>query len=268
MAAYTDIASEIWQKTGAVLPAGVSCSNYSLGDIAITKVIVATDELEKPRGTYVTVDMPELAHIDDHNARYIDTVAAELALLLPKSGTVLVAGIGNSFVSTDSLGPKVAQKIFVTRHIEVEPEEAEILNLRPVAAVQTQVEGKTGFEAVELIRSLCAVLKPAAVICVDALSTKSATRLGCTVQVCDAGLSPGGGRSAEITQKTVGTKVIAIGVPTIMDAAECCEAKNALVITPRDIDYIVLRAANIISAAINRALQQGLTQSELNFLTS
>lgn len=268
MAIYTDIASELWQKTKGTVPAGVRFDTRYVGEVTITRVDILKEGLARRRGRYVTIDMPNFAYIDDHNRRYIDAVAHELRNFLPAQGDILVVGLGNSTVTADALGPEVCDKILVTRHIPVEEDERRFLKLRSVSAFAPGIEGKTGLTTGQTLLALARQLQPAAVLCVDSLSTGDPKRLGCTVQLTDTGLCPGGDEKKRLDEKLLGVPVIGLGVPTVMDAGDVCPTAHRLVVTPRDINFIVRRASQVLSLAINRALQQELTVTELSFLTS
>ena len=184
---------------------------------------------------------------------------------------MLVAGIGNKDITPDALGPRCAEGIFSTRHITSElAEEIGLDFLNPVCSLATGVLGQTGIETGEIIKSVADAIKPKAVIVIDALAAAGLERLGRTVQITDTGITPGSGvgnKRAEISKNTLGVPVIAIGVPTVVDAVtlaramtgnktatESSEAQNMMV-TPREIDVMIERAAKLISLCVNCALQ-------------
>lgn len=268
MAIYTDIASELWQKTKGQVPPGVKFETRYAGDVTVTRVDILREGLARRKGRYTTVDMPNFAYIDDRNRHYIGAIAHELANFLPEAGDVLVAGLGNAGVTADALGPAVCERILVTRHIPVEPDEQPFLKLRRVSAFCPGIEGKTGISAPESLRALVEKARPAAVLCVDSLCTSDPARLGCTVQLTDTGLCPGGDEAKRLDAAVLGVPVISMGVPTVMDAADLCPTAHRLIVTPKEIDCIIARAATVLSLAINRALQKQLTVGELAFLTS
>lgn len=261
MAVYTDIAAEFYPKNGKSLPAGVHLEVQSSFGIPLTRVEITRSGLLRPKGIYLTLDMPDFARIDDKNESCVRAVASQLRSLLPAEGPVLVAGIGNRCVTADALGPATAQRVFVTRHL-CQAGHSEIA-LRSVCAFCPGVESETGFCAAELLQSAVSRFAPAAVIAVDSLCTSQAQRLGCSVQISNAGLFP---RTAmPLTQKTLGVPVIALGVPTLMDYGR---SAHPLTVIPRDIDAVIRRAAGLLSLAVNKALQPALTVQELSFLTS
>ncbi len=261
MAVYTDIAAEFYPKNGKSMPRGVQVSVSSLYGLTCTRVQITRSGLLRPKGTYLTLDTPDFARIDEHDEACVRAVACQLRRLLPEKGAVLAAGIGNRSVTADALGPAAADGIFVTRHLcENSPSD---IPLRSVAAFSPGVAGETGFSAAELLQSAVSRFAPAAVLVIDSLCTADARRLGCSVQLSDAGLFP---RSAPpLTRKTLGVPVVALGVPTVMEHAP---GAQGLVVTPREIDAVIRHAAALLSLAINKALQPALTVKELSFLTS
>lgn len=268
MPVYTDIAAELWQPGKGALPDGVQFETRYVGETTITRVFIQKEGLARRKGRYTTVDTPNLAYIDPHDRRYTAAIAHELANLLPEEGDILVAGLGNRHLAADSLGPAVCDQVLVTRHIPVEEDERAFIKLRRVAAVCPGIQGKTGLAAADTLSALAQKLKPAAIICVDSLSTSKPGRLGCSVQLTDTGICPGGREADRLDRSVLGVPVIGIGVPTVMDAAELCPCAHRLVVAPQEIDLIVNRAAAVLALAINRALQRRLTLGELRFLTS
>lgn len=135
---------------------------------------------------------------------------------------MLVAGLGNMEITPDSLGPKTSRRVLATRHIGGEIARSTGLDrLRPVAVMQTGVTGQTGIETGEYILSIVRRIRPTAVVAIDALASRRTERLGCTLQISDTGISPGAGvgnHRTKITKETIGVPVIAIGVPTVVDA--------------------------------------------------
>ena len=267
MAYYTDIAAEIYPKTRGSVPRGVKIFTASASGIGLTRVEILREGLRREKGCYITLDMPEFARIDDKNEAYVWASASQLRALLPKEGLILVAGIGNRAVSADALGPETADRVFATRLLPPDTAD-EKMPLRPVAAVAPGVQGTTGLTSAEQLAGIVRTIKPAAVVCIDSLCTGETRRLGCSVQLSSAGLFPQ--TSPALNYKTLGVPVIAIGVPTVMEAHLPPTEKNAapLVVTPRDIDAILRRGASLLALAINKALQPALSVGELVFLTS
>ena len=224
MATRTDLALEQRELCGRCR--GIESRTESLGRIEITRTRVLSHDAEKafkkPMGQYITLAFDRFLP-DDQTGELHEAIKSELIKLLPKNnGLVLVAGLGNRAITPDALGPKTADGIFATRHVTDQLQKALGLPaLRPVVALQPGVLGQTGMEACEIISAAVKETKPNAVIVIDALAARHWNRLGCTVQLCDSGICPGSGvhnSRAEISRKTLNVPVIAIGVPTVVDA--------------------------------------------------
>lgn len=227
--------------------------------------------LGKPKGKYITVELPEFSHeselLDGRLVAITDTIKS----LLPSNAkTVLVAGLGNESITPDALGPLCAKQIFATRHIEKGMEkDLGLPNLRPVAAVSTGVLGQTGIETAEYIKGIVELAKPDAVIVIDALASRKLSNLGKTVQLSDTGITPGAGVGnyrKTIDKASLGVPVISMGVPTVVDgktmvhdltenSQNITTDADKMMVTPRDIDTVVSRAARLLSLSINCALQ-------------
>lgn len=201
-------------------------------EIRITTVKIETEKgaktMGKPVGTYITLEAPNMAVPDED---YHDEISKELTKFLKRfvkkdkeDYSVLVVGLGNRKVTPDALGPYVVDNLNITRHIVKEygkyamgEEEVHL-----VSAIVPGVMAQTGMETVEIIKGVVAETKPDLMIAVDALAARSSKRLNRTIQLSDTGINPGSGvgnhRNA-ITKDTVGIPVIAIGVPTVVDAA-------------------------------------------------
>lgn len=267
MAVYTDIADEIYSKAEGSTPAGVQLSTSRRGAITLTRVEITRPGLARPMGRYVTISLPSVAVLDEKDERYIAAIAGELRGLLPAAGPVLVVGVGNRRVTADALGPRTAAQILVTRNITPHSPAAS-LGLREVASIAPGVSGATGIPLAQLLAGLVRSMRPAAVLCVDSLSSSEPARLGRTVQLTDTGLSPLRPESGKcITRETIGAPVLAVGLPTMMEAEDLC-GDRGLVLTPRDLDGVVRRGAALLALAINKALQQRLTIPEIGYLAS
>ena len=224
MATRTDLALEQQELCGECR--GAESHTECLGRIEITRTRVlgaaAAKAFQKPVGQYITVSFDRFLP-DDQTGELHEAIKAELTKLLPKGdGLVLVAGLGNRAITPDALGPKAADGIFATRHVSAHLQKALGLpTLRPVVALQPGVLGQTGMEACEMILAAVKETNPEVVIVIDALAARHFDRLGCTVQLCDSGICPGSGvhnSRQEISQKTLNVPVIAVGVPTVVDA--------------------------------------------------
>lgn len=201
-------------------------------EITVSTVKIETENgariMGKPAGTYITLEAPRLAVPDEGYHREIsEELAGYLRQLIPDCGedsSVLVAGLGNRQVTPDALGPYVVDHLQISRHIVKEygkyamgKEQVTLLS-----AVVPGVMAQTGMETLEIIRGVVQETKPDYVIAVDALAARNSRRLNRTVQITDTGISPGAGignRRNSLTEETVGVPVIAVGVPTVVDAA-------------------------------------------------
>ena len=207
-------------------------------EIKITTVKIETENgaktMGKPVGTYLTLEAPNLAAGDEGYHREIsETLAGFLAEYMQDENkgkeqrdrySVLVVGLGNREVTPDALGPYVVDQLNITRHIvqEYGKYAIEEENGRSVSAVVPGVMAQTGMETAEIIKGIVQETSPDLIMVIDALAARSTKRLNRTIQISDAGIHPGAGvgnhRSA-ITKDTMGIPVIAIGVPTVVDAA-------------------------------------------------
>ncbi|WP_315070965.1 GPR endopeptidase [uncultured Clostridium sp.] len=207
---------------------GIEVIEESEKDIKVTTVKIKNDEgaekLGKPKGNYITVDMPEFTAYDGETMDRVSQVLSEVLGRLIKvdtEKTVLIVGLGNWQVTPDALGPKVTEKIMVTRHLQTVMPEAIDDSVRPVCSVAPGVLGVTGIETVEIIKGVVEKVKPDLVICIDALAARKVERVNATIQIGDTGISPGAGvgnNRKQINEENLGVKVIAIGVPTVVDA--------------------------------------------------
>ncbi len=231
-----------------------------------------------PRGKHVTVYTPPLYQAEASEQNHISEIlAAELCRLLPDmSGkTVMVVGVGNREIASDSIGALVCDKIDVTRHIAVLDKNAfAAMSTCSVCAVSCGTMGQTGISTLELLQGVVQKIMPDAVIAVDALAARESARLGATVQMSDSGISPGAGignRQSKIDKSTLGVPVIAIGVPTVIAAStlladmlgdkisndelrKITERQKNFFVAPKECDLVSRAAADVISAALNRAL--------------
>lgn len=197
-------------------------------DINVTTIKVKNDngaeKIGKPKGNYITIDIPKFTAYDGETMDRVSIVLAEILERLIKidtEKTVLVVGLGNWQVTPDALGPKVTEKIMITRHLKAVMPEVIDDSVRPVCSVEPGVLGVTGIETVEIIKGVVEKIRPELVICIDALAARRVERVNTTIQVGDTGISPGAGvgnNRKQINEENLGVKVIAIGVPTVVDA--------------------------------------------------
>ena len=288
----TDLAIERSLSIENKLPDGIKQYRRSNDVSSVTEIRITDEEGErvigKPIGRYITVEVPSFSSDFELLDGRLDMLISEIRSLIPESGTVLTVGLGNRDLTADALGPEFAEGIFVTRHIGKELSSAMgFENLRPVASIAPGVLGQTGMEAFEIIESIAEKIKPSCIIIADALAALDISRLGNTVQLSDTGISPGSGvgnRRKEISSKTLGIPVIAIGVPTVISAFTV--AKNLLddlsysidisdaekykeyIVASREADLITKRAARLISLGVNLALQPTVSPQDMAILVT
>ena len=232
----TDLASErrdIYQKANKLNEIqGLETINEQIDEnINVEKVRITNKEAEqaigKPMGNYITIDMKNLKiATEDQIQKASEIVSAELKNLIGKhvqsQEEILVVGLGNVYVTPDSLGPKVINEIDVTRHlINYLPQYVEE-GTRPVCAVAPGVLGTTGIETMEILKGIVDNTKPKLIIVIDALASRSISRISSTIQISDTGIVPGAGvgnKRKEISEQTLGIPVIAMGIPTVVDLA-------------------------------------------------
>jgi len=245
------------------------------------------EALGKPRGRYVTVELDAFIRREENAFAGASAVlAGALRPLLPREGTVLVIGLGNREITPDAVGPDTVDHIFVTRHLRESLPES-FSGFRSVAAVCAGVLGTTGIESRDLVRAVTEALRPAAVVAVDALASREPARLCRTVQISDTGIVPGSGvgnaRSA-LNRESLGVPVVAVGVPTVVDAAtltldlagragaaldpEALGEAGKMIVTPREIDRNVRDVSKLLGYAINLALHEGMSVEDVDMLLS
>lgn len=253
-------------------------------DVRITSVKITNEVAEravgKPRGTYITLESQSLLYEDENYHREISQeLSAQIRNLLPQKSrhSVLIVGLGNKSITPDALGPLVTQNLCINRHLQEEGS--------CISAIVPGVMAQTGMETAEVVRGIVKETKPTAVIAIDALAARSTSRLNTTIQVADTGIHPGSGVGNHrhgLTRESLGVPVLAIGVPTVVDAATIIgdaagkmlegmdetekrrliysllnERLKNLFVTPKDIDETVKRISYTISEAINLAFCAG-----------
>ncbi len=299
----TDLAMESFGAHGKGELPGVQVSAWEEGDMQVTEVLVENEQgeqlLGKKQGCYITIAFPQGRARDALRRKGASAILGEeLARLLPPcedpEETVLVVGLGNREITPDSLGPLVADKTLVTRHMFRELPGSVDERMRSVCAVSPGVLGVTGLETAEMLIGLVQTIRPRAVIAIDALCARECAHLAATMQLCDAGIQPGSGvgnHRRALTKETLGVPVIAIGVPMVVHAATiardamerlCCEETEQheealdglaeeilqsdlgeMIVAPREADSLVVEAAAMVAAGLNRALHPELTEREI-----
>jgi len=233
--------------------------DFYIGRTRCTEIIIdaaIAEETEKPIGRYITI------YCDDGN--YNECFRKVISEFIPY-GRVLVAGLGNERVCSDSRGAKALRFIPATAHLTGINAFSE-LGLREVFVIETSVTGKTGIESAEQISCIAEKLDVDCIIVIDSLACSDTERLCRTIQITDSGISPGAGvgnSRKELNERTTGRKVIAIGVPTVIDYSMDNET---LMVTPRNIDVIIDEFSGIIGYGISMALNPTLSKEEIEAL--
>ncbi len=256
-------------------------------DIKVTRIEILDKRgelaLGKPAGNYITLEIEGL--IDGKEGvkeRASEALGKELGKLIPFKYDLktLVVGIGNDKVTPDALGPYTASKIKITRHLFLIYEADGDYEMSCVSGLIPGVMGSTGIETAELIKRAIDIVAPEVVIAVDSLAARDIARVNTTIQINDVGISPGKGMGnvrTELSKNTLGRRTIAIGVPTVIDAATLiadamldigrsddevekylAENQHELVVTSTDIDLVIKDFSDIIANGINITLHPGI----------
>ncbi|MCI8744624.1 MAG: GPR endopeptidase [Lachnospiraceae bacterium] len=246
-------------------------------DIRVTRVNIETENgakaMGKPVGTYLTLEAPRLSDPDEGYHREVSKqLARELKSLLgtEEEKSVLVVGLGNREVTPDALGPEAVNHLMITRHVvrEYRKEALGKSKVHLVSGIVPGVMAQTGMETFEIIKGIVDETRPDVVVAIDALAARSTKRLNRTIQLSDAGIHPGSGvgnHRNSLTKENLGVPIVAIGVPTVVDAATIIYDAtgdrdaispnlNGMFVTPKDIDETIRRLSFTISEALNIAL--------------
>lgn len=290
---------------------GVIITNcfYENNDITKTTVQITNkigqEMLGKPIGNYITIESKKLkdGEVTIHN-KVIELIVSSLRELCDFNNvkSILIVGLGNLYVTPDSLGQKVVQKLLITSHFYDELSK-EYNGIKKVSAISPGVMGQTGIETSHIVKSIANDIGADLIIAIDALCARSIDRLNQTIQISDTGINPGSGvnnRRATISEQYIGAKVIAIGIPTVIDAkmlfkdsleqvlydSESNFSENILsnnvkddiiqevlnassidmFVSPKEIDELIVRLSGIISRGLNRAIHYGITDEEITSL--
>ena len=319
----TDLALETYSyllETADAIP-GIESEDEKGDNVSVTRIKITSDsaseKIGKSKGNYISLFLPDVRYIDQKQyAEMYKGISNELRALLPKQQKdkpILIIGLGNRAITSDSLGPAVLDRLMITRHLFSYAPEALSSGMHSVCAIAPGVLGITGIETEEILSALCQKIDPYAVICIDALAARNVDRITSTVQLCDTGIHPGAGvgnNRKEISEKTLGVPVIAIGVPTVVDAATITDdtldivikklkksldannsffqmlqnldsdAKRELIFssasenlphfmtTPKDIDILIAKIAEIVANGINFALHDDITLEDIQIYVS
>lgn len=256
---------------------GVISEVSDFGTISVTNVRITNENgsraLGKAIGTYVTIDAPELKYSLDDYETVCKIIAKEIRRMVEiKNDTLtLVVGLGNRDVTPDALGTSVLDKLLVTQHIKKNMSGLFDKNISGVCAIAPGVLGTTGIETADIIKAVTDKVKPQLIIAVDALAAADIRRVSNTIQISDTGIQPGSGvgnNRSGLNMETIGVKIIAIGVPTVIDAStiskvEIPEEMAPLMVTTKDIDLVIERAAKTVANGINLALHSDMTLHDI-----
>ncbi|MGJ0846005.1 spore protease [Tissierella praeacuta DSM 18095] len=208
---------------------GINVEKEENESYIVTRIKVLNKEgsenLNRPIGNYITIDVPKLNKSDEDLKDEISQVVAKEIKGLGKNkedSKILIVGLGNWNITPDALGPKVVERVLVTRQFFVNYNKEIDETVANVAALSPGVMGITGIETGEIIKGVVEKVKPDLVIAVDALASRKMDRVSTTIQISDTGINPGSGvgnNRMEFNENTLGVPVIAIGIPTVVDAA-------------------------------------------------
>ncbi len=241
--------------------------------VAVTTVYVETESaakrLSKPVGEYITIKTENILYDTNEYSAVVNIIAQAISSLSKGSENVLVAGLGNRDITPDALGPEVVSRVFVTNHIKEKGGYDFAKKFGRVSAIAPGVLGTTGMETAEILSGITYSKRPDLVIAVDAFAASDISNLGRAVQISNTGLVPGGGvrnRRNAVNRETLGTPVIAIGVPTVVDADILSDGKwcgEPFLVTPKDIDLVIDRMSKTVANGINMAVHNNLTIEEI-----
>ncbi len=270
----TDLIAEIQKEAQSDL-SGVETSEEAINDvnISIAKIVsdTASNILQKPIGTYCTVSFPRLDFVCDTTDIINATAKALKSVYVKDIKNALVAGLGNTDITPDALGPFVADRVLATRHLSDKlKRDLGLQNLKSVSTISPNVLGKTGIESYDLIAAAANKIKPDIIIAVDALACRDPDRLCRTIQISDSGICAGSGVNnarRQLSHDTIGIPVIAVGIPTVIDANSFFDTSENMMVTPKEIDLLIEKSADILSRAINIFLQPELDIDIIESLT-
>lgn len=267
---------------------GISMEKISYSEnISCTRIKILDEQgrkkLGKPEGTYITLEVNGLMEQEEGIKEDAESaLAEELKHIIPFDCRMktLVVGLGNTEVTPDALGPKTVAKVTVTRHMFILFGADQDDQWSSVGCIIPGVTGTTGIETAELVKGAVDIIRPDVVIIIDSLASRSIKRVSTTIQINDTGIEPGSGMGnmrKALNEEYLGCKVVAIGVPTVIDAAtiirEALESHisqaqqidkyiedhhQELIVTSTDIDQIIKDFSDIISNGINKTLHPGI----------
>lgn len=309
-------AREMYKEENQQEVKGIFVEQEKTEEVEITRVRIVETQAEKimgkPKGNYITIECRGMRNPDTDLKDLVSKILAkEIKKMVPRSenSKVLVVGLGNWNITPDALGPKVVDKVFVTRHLFKLYNKEKDESMAEISAIAPGVMGTTGIDTSEIIIGIVENIKPDFVVAVDALASRRMQRVNTTIQLPDIGVSPGSAmksRRKALNKETLGVPVLAIGVPTVVDAATLAsdtiemlikafsrqtekgsqfyrlleeldaEEKYALIkevlepydanviVTPNNIDGVIVSLSNVIANGINIALNPGIDLKDVN----
>lgn len=285
----TDLAFESAQmvRSGAEKIYGIEESERNYGDLELKirtvniKNSEAGEKIGKPKGKYVSIISEN--GFDYHGEDYYSVakiISEEISSLLGEYESVMAVGLGNREITSDGFGTAAADRILATRHIKTYAPHLYKNTLCEVTVTTPGVMGKTGIETAQAVEAMSRELDPSCIAVFDSLACGELSHLGKAIQLTDSGISPGSGvknARKELSYGTLGKKVVAIGVPTVIDMYTIAqrlsghEVKSgeykSVTVTPKDIDTVINRLGKLCAIAFNHACQPQLSFHEIEMLT-
>ncbi len=270
----TDLISEIKADKNIQL-SGVETNDERFNDITVSTIKIidnnAAKILEKPEGIYCTVSFPRLDFVCDTDNIIKATVKSLKTIIKQSVNSAFVVGLGNRDITPDALGPKVIDRVLATRHLgDKLKRDLGLEKLKSVCCISPDVLGKTGIESYDLVTAACQKTRPDIIIVIDALAARDPNRLCRTIQISNSGICAGSGVNnarKPLNYDTLGIPVIAIGIPTVIDANSFFTSQENMMVTPKEIDLLIEKSASILSRAINIFLQPDIDIDIIESLT-
>ncbi len=274
MSIRTDLVTEITTEKEIELN-GLETTNEQLNDITISTIKITNDTaanvIGKPKGIYCTLSFPRLDFICDTENIIKAAVKALKTVTEKSTNNTLVVGLGNTDITPDALGPFVCDRVLATRHLSQKLKaDLGLQKLKSVCCISPNVLGKTGIESYDLITAANTNIKPDTVLAIDALAAREPERLCRTIQISNSGICAGSGVNnarKPLNYDTLGIPVIAIGIPTVIDANSFFNTSENMMVTPKEIDLLIEKSADILSRAINIFLQPEIDIQIIESLT-
>lgn len=286
---------------------GVLFSEEMINDFLCSEVNITNEQAQeisgRKIGRYITIETGKL-WLKEYSefTRAVDLVAfkiKELANINPANSdkiSILIAGLGNNYITADSIGPKALSKVLITRHLKQQLGGFADFGLIEMSGIAPGVLGQTGMETAEIILSVAEKIKPSLVILIDALASRKISRLATTIQLSNTGIAPGSGvgnHRRAIDSELLGAPVVSIGVPTVVDAATLSydvleeaykqsgiepnenltrdvlnialeESGGNFFVTPKESDLIINEVSKVVGYAINRCFYDEISFEEMS----